>query len=33
MLDVLAIVMILGFFAINVAFAIGCDRLMGGRTR
>jgi len=33
MLDVLAVVLTLLFFAVNVAFAAGCDRLMRGTTR
>lgn len=33
MFDVLAVVMTLAYFAANVAFAVGCDRLMGGRNR
>lgn len=33
MLDVLFVVLTLAYFAINVAFAVGCDRLMGGGRR
>jgi len=33
MFDLLCVVLILLFFAVNVAFAIGCDRLMGLTTR
>ena len=33
MFDVLAVVLTLAFFAANAAFAMGCDRLMGGRPR
>lgn len=33
MLDVLCVVLTLAFFGLNVAFAIGCERLMGLTTR
>ncbi len=34
MLDVLFVAITIVFFAVNAAFALGCDRLMGqGRTR
>ncbi len=29
MLDVIFVLATIGYFAINVAFAAGCDRLMG----
>jgi hypothetical protein len=31
MLDILVIAITVVYFAANVAFAFGCDRLMGGR--
>jgi hypothetical protein len=33
MLDVLCIALTVLFFTVNVAFAVGCDRLTGGTTR
>jgi hypothetical protein len=33
MFDVLTVVMTLAYFAANVAFAVVCERLMGGRNR
>lgn len=33
MVDLLFIVITVVFFAANVAFAYGCDELMGGRSR
>jgi hypothetical protein len=33
MIDVLTVVLTLAFFAANVAFAVACDRLMGGKPR
>jgi hypothetical protein len=31
MLDIIFVLMTIGYFTVNVAFALGCDRLMGGR--
>lgn len=33
MFDALVVALTLLFFGLNVAFAAGCDRLMGGRSR
>lgn len=33
MLDVLCVIIVALFFAVNAAFALGCARLMGGTAR
>jgi hypothetical protein len=31
MLDLIFVLVTVAYFAVNVAFALGCDRLMGGK--